>query len=537
MQRYNTQFGKNGMVCTAHPFATLTGLKVLAGGGNAVDAAIAVAGTTGVVIPPMCGLGGDAFALVWDQKQGRAWGFGGSGVAPEKATLAFYKSLGYSLMPADGILSVAAPGAVDMYFTMHRHFGTLPISRLWEDAIKYAGSGFPVTNELRHQIQASADKIRKYPETAEILMPDGQIPDIGETLVNRDLARSLEEVARGGPGVLYQGEIADRLVKYSQTHGGLFEGPEMAGQTTDVYDPLKTSYRSYEILQTAPPSQGLIMLEEMNILEGFDLRSLGPDSPETIHLLVEAKRIAFSDRNLYMGDPRFVKAPTETLISKKYAARRRLNIDSARALTDIPEDSPYGTGDTTSFVIVDRWGNAVSFIHSLSNAFGSGVTIPGTGILLNNRTGRGFTLKEGHPNCIAGGKKTMHTLNTFMVLRDREPYLIANTPGGDGQPQHNMQMAVNVLDFGMDPQQAAEAPRWTHSPGTDPVGLGSPMTLAMEARFPDATIEGLRARGHNVKIVGPWSAGGTFQLILVDRSRGMCLGGTDPRGEGLALGY
>ncbi|MDP2858394.1 MAG: gamma-glutamyltransferase [Bacillota bacterium] len=537
MQRYNTQFGKNGMVCSAHPFATLTGLKVLAAGGNAVDAAIAVAGTTGVVIPPMCGLGGDAFALVWNQNQRRIWGFGGSGVVPEKATLGYYRSLGHSMMPGDGILSVAVPGAVDVYFTMHKQFGTLPISYLWEDAVKYAGAGFPVTNELRHQIDASSDKIRKYPETAEIWMPGGRIPDTGESLVNRDLAASFEKVARDGPRVLYQGEIAERLVEYSQKNGGLFEGPEIASQATDVYDPLRTAYRSYEIFETAPPSQGLILLEEMNILEGFDLRSLGPDSPETIHLLVEAKRIAFADRNLYMGDPRSVKAPTDTLISKKYATRRRLNIDSAHTLGDIPEDSPYSVGDTTSFVVVDRWGNAVSFIHSLSNAFGSGVTIPDTGILLNNRAGRGFILKEGHPNCIAGGKKTMHTLNTFMVFRDGEPYLIANTPGGDGQPQHNMQMAVNVLDFGMDPQQAAEAPRWTHSPGTDPVSLGSPMTLAMEARFPEPTVEGLRARGHNVKTVGPWSAGGTFQLILVDRSRGIYLGGTDPRGEGLALGY
>ncbi len=537
MQRYNTQYGKNGMICSAHPFATLTGLKVLAAGGNAVDAAIAMAGTTGVVIPPMCGLGGDAFALVWDAKARRAWGFGGSGVVPDRATLSHYRSLGHDMMPNDGILAVSVPGAVDAYFTMLKQFGTLPISYLWEDAIRYAGAGFPVTNELRHQIEASAEKIRKYPETAEILMPGGRIPEVGETLVNRDLASSLQKVVEGGARVVYQGEIAERLVQYSRRGGGLFEGPEIASQATDVYDPLRTPYRSFEILETAPPSQGLILLEEMNILEGFDLKSLGPDSPEMLHLLVEAKRIAFADRNRYMGDPKFVKAPTETLISKKYAARRRLAIDSARAMTDIPEHCPYSEGDTTSFVVVDRWGNAVSFIHSLSNAFGSGVTIPGTGILLNNRAGRGFILKEGHPNCISGGKKTMHTLNTFMVFRDGEPYLVANTPGGDGQPQHNMQMATNVLDFGMDPQQAAEAPRWTHSPGTDPVSLGNPLTLAMETRFPEATIEGLRARGHNVKVVGPWSAGGTFQLIQVDQSKRIYLGGTDPRGEGLALGY
>jgi gamma-glutamyltranspeptidase/glutathione hydrolase len=537
MQRYRTQFGARGMVCTAHPLATLTGIKVLAEGGNAVDAAIAVAGTTGVVIPPMCGLGGDAFALVYDAKAKKVWGFGGSGAVPKRATVQKFKSMGYTMMPPDGILSVSVPGAADAYFTMLRQFGTMSIADLWADAIYYARTGFPVTPGLRSHIAQAAPKLSKFPETAKTLLPGGIVPEAGDSLRQPDLASSLESVIKQGPDVIYRGEIAARLVEYAEEAGGLFDGAELAAHKTDVYEPLHTGYRGFEIYQTAPPSQGLIMLQEMNIIEGFDLKALGPESAETIHLLVEAKRIAYHDRNAYMGDPKFVNAPTGTLVSKEYAALRRLKINSCCAMDDIPDDIPHRDGDTTSFVVIDRWGNAVSFIHSLSHAFGSAATIPGTGILLNNRAGRGFSLIEGHPNCIAGGKRTMHTLNTFIVTRDGEPYLIANTPGGDGQPQHNMQMAANVLDFGMDPQQAAEAPRWTHVPGTDPASLNNPMTLQMESRFPEATTEGLKARGHNVKVVGAWAGGGSFQLILVDKAGHMYLGGTDPRAEGLALGY
>jgi gamma-glutamyltranspeptidase/glutathione hydrolase len=440
-------------------------------------------------------------------------------------------------MPADGIHAVAGPGAVSVYFRLMEQFGTMKMPELWADAVSYAKNGFPVTPGLKSEIASMSEKITRYPDTAAWLMPGGKVPEVGDMLVRADLAPTISQVAANGPDVFYRGKYAEAFVKHSKSTGGLFDGSELASQETDVYDPIRTNYRGYEVLQTSPPSQGLIMLEEMNIIEGYDLASMGIDSAEALHLMVEAKRLAYRDRNKYMGDPRFVKAPTAEIISKPYAALRRQHIRLDAAMADVPDDAPYAEGDTTSFVVVDKWGNAVSFIHSLSNLFGSGVTIPGTGILLNNRAGRGFILEEGHPNCIAPGKKTMHTLNTFMVLKDGAPYLIANTPGGDGQPQHNMQMAVNVLDFGLDPQQAAEAPRWTHSPGTDPVGLGGPLTLSMESRFSEATIEGLKRRGHNVKTVGAWSGGGTFQLILVDRQKGVYLGGTDPRSEGLALGY
>jgi len=525
------------MVATAHPLATYTGLKVLEAGGNAIDAAIAIAGTTCVVMPAMCGLGGDVFALVYTAKDESVHAVCSSGVVPNGQSAEHMRQLGYKTMPLSGILSVSVPGAVDAYYMMLERFGTMQIRQLWEDALRYARGGFCVTPVLEANIRDAAQRMSEFDELSGLLMPQGKPLKAGETLCQTDLADSIESIMRDGPDVFYRGEIADKIIQYSRQHGGFFDGSELAEHQAELCDPISTTYRDkYQIYQTPPPSQGHIMLEEMNIIEGFNLKSMSPDSAELVHLLVEAKRLAFSDRNRYMGDPQFVDAPLDALISKSYATKRRLHIDANTTMAEIPEDLPQHDCDTTSFAVVDRWGNAVSFIHSLSMAFGSCVVVPETGIILNNRAGRGFTLADGHPNCIAAGKKTMHTLNAFMVLRDGAPYLVANTPGGDGQPQHNMQMAVSVLDFGMNPQQAADAPRWTHTPGTDPATLDSAATLSIESRFSRSTLEGLRQKGHNLNVIGPWAAGGTYQIIMFDVAKSIYLGGTDPRGEGLAFG-
>jgi gamma-glutamyltranspeptidase/glutathione hydrolase len=290
------------------------------------------------------------------------------------------------------------------------------------------------------------------------------------------------------------------------------------------------------VYETAPVSQGFLLLEQLNILEGFDLEALAPTGADRIHLLVEAKKLAFADRNRYAGDPSLVRWPLERLISKAHAAARRAEIDPARAGIPGAGRLPEHAADTSYFAVADGAGNAVSFIHSLSASFGAGVVAGDTGITLNNRAGRGFTLEAGHPNVIAPGKRTMHTLNAYLCSRDGRPWLVGGTPGGDQQTQWNTQVITNVIDHGMSLQHAVEAPRWFSFPGTDPATLEEPMVLRLEGRIPEEAARDLTARGHAVEVLGPWSGGGAAQLVELDAARGVLRGATDPRAGGLALG-
>ena len=324
----------------------------------------------------------------------------------------------------------------------------------------------------------------------------------------------------------------------SSREGAPFEPGDFARQLdeTFVYAPIATDYRGLRVHQTAPVTQGLLLLSQLNLLEGFDLRKLPLVGTDRVHLTIEAKKLAFEDRNRHAGDPAFVKWPLEELIGKDHAARRRAEIDLGRAR--MPEGAlvPEHDGDTSYFAVVDAEGNAVSFIHSLSAAFGSGVVAGDTGITLNNRAGRGFSLDERHPNVIAPGKRTMHTLNAFLVCQDGQPWLVGGTPGGDQQTQWSTQVITSMVDHGLSPQEAVEAPRWFSFPGTDPVNLGLPAVVRLEERVPEATRRELAARGHVIETLGPWSGGGAVQLIQVDRERGVLRGGSDPRPGGVALG-
>jgi len=301
--------------------------------------------------------------------------------------------------------------------------------------------------------------------------------------------------------------------------------------------PISTQYRGATVYATAPLSQGFLVLEQLNIIEGFDIGKLAPFSPERIHLLVEAKKLAFADRNRYAGDPAYVKWPLNTLISKEHAALRRAEIDRSRARWPAGALVPEHAGDTSYFAVADGNGNAISFIHSLSNAFGSCVVAGETGITLNNRAGRGFSLDPNHPNCIAPGRRTMHTLNAYMVHRHGQPWLVGGTPGGDQQAQWNTQMISNIIDHGMSLQESAEAPRFHSFPGTDPANLGRPPVVKVDERVPQATREALTRLGHTVETLKAWSGGGAVQLIQFDRKNGVLRGGTDPRPGGLALGF
>ncbi len=526
-----------GMVATANPLATAAGIEVLRQGGNAMDAAIAIAGVTSVVLPSMCGLGGDTFLIHYDATTGKVEALNGSGIAPYGATLEHYAEQGYTdYMPLEGPLAVAVPGSPHAFATALQRWGTWSLPQVMEPAINYARNGFPVSEILADHFRTYREKLARFPETAKtFLKEDGSTYQAGEVMRLPEYADSIELFAQGGADEFYQGQLAEKFIAHMDATGGLIGQRELAEHESEIYEPLSIDYRGHKVYQTAPPSQGLIMLEELALLEGYDLAALGPNNPTAIHLMIEAKKLAYADRLAYAGDPRFVDTPVEQLISASYAARRRQDIDPTKAANVVDCGDP--DGDTTSFVVVDAAGNAVSFIHSLSLAFGSGVTIPGTGILLNNRAGRGFVLDPKHPNCLAPGKKTMHTLNTYLVTYDGQPYLVGNTPGGDGQPQWNMQIIVNCLDFGMSVYEAVNAPRWTSIPGTDPAGLKHPVRLRLENRFSDAIQDRLRELGHNLEVVDAWSGGGAVQLIMIDPRTKVRYGASDPRGDGACLGF
>jgi len=529
--------GTRGMVASAHPAAAFIGLSILQRGGNAFDAAIATAAAEGVLLPMKCGLGGDAFVVLHDAKKREMVAYNGSGVAAAGATADYYRSRGHKDMPLDGVHAASVPGGVGVYEAIWKRYCTLPWAELWEPAIRLAEEGIAITDYICRRYAERADRLAKFEYSAKQFLPNGRAPEMGERWAAPLLARSLRAVAKGGAEAFYRGEIAEKIVAYCKTQGGLFELDDFARQQPVTYQPIASDYRGLTVHETAPPSQGFLLLEQLNIIEGFDLKSLNPMSAERIHLLTEAKKLAFADRNRYAGDPAFVKWPLETLMSKAHAARRRAEIDPKQSRWPAGAIIPEHDGDTSYFAVADGKGNALSFIHSLSNSFGSCFVAGETGITLNNRAGRGFSLDPDHPNVIAPGRRTMHTLNAYMICKDGAPWLVGGTPGGDQQTQWSTQVISNVVDHGMPLQDAIDAPRWYSYPGTDPGSLGKSPVLRAEGRIPEAVRDALAKLGHVVETLGPWSGGGAVQLIQLDQDKGVLRGATDPRPGGLALGF
>ncbi|MDR7486089.1 MAG: gamma-glutamyltransferase [Armatimonadota bacterium] len=533
----STVLARRGMIATGHPLASAAGLQVLAEGGNAIEAAIAAAGVLGVAQPMMSGLGGDTFMLVYRRREGRVWGICASGPAPAAATREYFIDRGYATMPLRGMLAVSVPGAVAAMEEALRRWGSgrFTLQRLLEPAIRYAEEGVPVTRRVAGWFRETAPVLAQYPSSAAVYLPGGRPPEEGDILVQRDLGASLRTVAAGGAEAFYRGPIAEQIVAYSRSHGGLFEADDFARYSADVHTPLQTTYRGLTVFATAPPSQGFLLLEMLNLLEGFDPVPWG--SPDGIHRAVEAKKLAYADRLAAVGDPRFVANPLGTLLDKAYAARRRLEIHPTRAAEAPGPGLPAEVaGDTTYFCAADVEGNLVSYITSLSAIFGCGEVVEGTGIMLNNRAGRGFELREGHPNCIAPGKRTMHTLTPYMAFRGATPWLVWGTPGGDAQPQWSLQILLNLIEAGMGLQEAIEAPRWQSFPGTDPATIDTPFELRVEDGFPPETLAELERRGHRVRPLASPEGGGGAQAILVDPERGLYWGGSDPRVDGCAIG-
>jgi gamma-glutamyltranspeptidase/glutathione hydrolase len=530
-------YGVRGMVASAHPAAAFIGLSVLQRGGNAFDAAIAVAAAEGVVLPMKCGLGGDAFVVLHDARRRETMAYNGSGVAAAGATPEYYASRGHAKMPFDGVHSVSVPGAVSVYEALHRRYCTVPWAELWEPAIRLAEDGVAITAYVAARIAEEAKRLSQHPHSAAQFLPNGRAPAAGERWCAPDLARTLRALARGGADAFYRGEIASKLLAFLKGAGALFEADDFAQQQAVIYEPISSTYRGLTVVETAPPSQGFLLLEQLNILEGFELAKYAPFSAERIHLLVEAKKLAFADRNCHAGDPAFVDWPLDRLISKAHAQRRRAEIDPQRAGSPQGAAVPEHGGDTSYFAVADGEGNAVSFIHSLSSSFGSGVVAGETGVTLNNRAGRGFSLDRASPNVIAPGRRTMHTLNAYMILRDGSPWLIGGTPGGDQQTQWSTQVITGVVDHGFSLQQAVDSPRWYSFPGTDPVNIDRPPAVRVEQGVPEASLQALEGYGHAIERLGALAGGGAVQLIQIDRESGVLRGASDPRPGGLALGF
>jgi gamma-glutamyltranspeptidase/glutathione hydrolase len=529
-------FGTRGMVASAHPVAAFIGLSILQRGGNAFDAAIAVAAAEGVVLPMKCGLGGDAFVVLHDGKKRELVAFNGSGVAGAGATSDYYRSRGHQSMPLKGVHSVSVPGAVSVYEAIWKRYCTMPWAELWAPAIRLAEEGLAITAYISARYADEAETLARYPHSAAQYLPKGRAPLPGERWAAPNLARTLKAVAKGGAETFYRGEIAERMLAFLKQEGALFEADDFAQQQAVMYSPISSDYRGYTVYETAPPSQGFLLLEQLNILEGYDLAAHGHFSPASMHLLIEAKKLAFADRNAHAGDPAFVKWPLERLISREHAAARRREIDAKRARE--PEGALVAehSGDTSYFAVADGEGNALSFIHSLSNSFGSGVVAGDTGVTFNNRAGRGFSLDPNHPNVIAPGRRTMHTLNAYLVCRDGQPWLVGGTPGGDQQTQWSTQMITGIVDHGMPLQEAVEAPRWYSYPGTDPTSMGKPYVVKIDERVPEPARRALEGMGHTIQPLRAWGGGGAVQLIQFDRERGVLRGASDPRPGGLALG-
>ena len=532
-------YGQNGMVCSNSPLAAAAGLRVLQEGGNAFDAALAVAAVECVTLVPVCGLGGDSFILAYDAKSGQVTNINSSGVAASGAEAEYYRSQGLALMPIQGPHSISVPGEAAAWETMHLSFGTMPFADLLAPAIQYAERGFPVSPRIARSFAGNAELLGRFAATADIYLTNGgRPPRVGEVLVNGDLANTMRAVAEGGADAFYRSDIATKMVEGLNNAGGLFTEADFAGHYADVGEAITTTYREHTVYQTRPPSQGFLLLEMLNIVSGHDLSSMTPNSADSIHLLVEAKKIAYSDRNRLAGDPNFVDWPLDGLLSSEYADLRREQIHPFQAGDEVRPLVPVnGHGDTTYFCVADGEGNAVSWIHSLSNGFGSGVVAPGTGVLFNNRAGRGFSLEPDHPNVIAPGKRTMHTLNCYLTTVGGEVSIVGGTPGGDVQPQVGIQMLTKLIDGGLQPQDAVESPRWHSFPGTDPATINRAGELRVEMGMPDDTIRDLGRMGHNVVQNPLGSYHGVVQLIVRDRRRGVLAGASDPRGDGQAVGY
>jgi len=520
----STAHGANGMAATSHPSATLAAIDILRAGGNAVDAAIAAAAVLAVVEPQATGIGGDCFCVYAPKgDMANAIAVNGSGKAPGKATVEYFQNQGIDAIGLTTAHAVSVPGAIDAWTRLAAEYGTLGLGKILAAAIDFADQGYVVAPRIHTDWAAHVDKLLLTESATAKMLIDGRAPNPGEVMKNPWLADTLRAIAENGRDGFYAGPVADDIVTYLQSLGGLHTLDDFAAQDSEILKPITSTYRDYAVSTVPPSNPGLTTLMILNILEGFDLGSYAPMSVERLHLMAEATRLAYNAREANVGDPNFVDVDVEKLISKEFAEEMRNQIKLDQVM-DLDFIATPAHPDTVYLSVVDKDRNAMSFINSVFYSFGSGLVTPNTGIVLQNR-GAGFHIEEGHPNCIEPGKRPLHTITPGMLSKDGRAVMSYGVMGGQYQPVGQTQVVTNVVDYDMDAQEAIDLPRSFWFEGT----------YELEKGIPDATKAGLEALGHTTGPIDPPHGGG--QAIKIDWDTGTLEGGSDPRKDGIALGY
>ncbi len=525
---------QQGMAATSQPLATQVALDILKQGGSAVDAAIAANAMLGLVEPTGCGIGGDLFAIVWDAETKQLYGLNASGRSPAALKAEYFTEQGLTTIPSFGPLPVSVPGAVDGWFSLHEKFGRLPMTSLLSPAIEYARRGYPVSEVVAYYWQMNVDRIGKYEGFADIFMPNGKAPTTGQIFKNPSLAATYEKIATGGRDAFYKGDIARVIGAYMKEQGGFLSYEDLAAHTSEWVEPVSTNYRGYDVWELPPNGQGIAALQILNILEQYDIEGMGFGSADYIHTFVEAKKLAFEDRAKYYADPAFNDIPVSALISKDYAQKRRALINPNKAAKRY--DAGVVEGDTIYLTVADKDGNMVSLIQSNYRGMGSGMTPPELGFILQNR-GELFTLAPNHFNTYEPKKRPFHTIIPAMVTRNNKPWLSFGVMGGATQPQMHAQIVVNLIDFGMNLQEAGDAPRFIHVGSSSPTGalMKDGGELSMETGFATEVRRTLYERGHQLS--DKLGIYGGYQAILYDADKQVYFGASESRKDGQAAGY
>ena len=527
----------HAMAATSQPLATQIALDILRAGGSAVDAAIAANAALGLMEPTGCGIGGDLFAIVWDAEKQELVGLNASGRAPQLMTLEYFRENGLEKIPPYGPLPVSVPGAVDGWFELHGRYGRLPMQDILAPAIAYAKNGFPVSETIAYYLSASVSARVGYPGFAETFMPDGSMPGKGEMFRNLRLAKTYEAIAAGGRDEFYHGDIARKIDSYMTEQGGLLRYEDLAAHTSEWITPVATDYRGWDVYELPPNGQGIAALQILNIIEGFDIAAMGFGSAEYVHTFVEAKKLAFEDRAHFYADMDFYDVPVEKLISKDYAAERRKLMSSERAAMTYPAgDAKLEDGDTIYLTVADSSGNMVSLIQSNYRGMGSGMTPGDLGFVLQDRAEL-FSLEEGHANVLEPGKRPFQTIIPAFVMKDGKPLISFGLMGGSMQPQGHAQIIINMVDFGMNLQEAGDAARFRHGGSSQPTGevMTDGGVIYLENSFGAEMRRALEAMSHKL---GPSDGSfGGYQAIMLDAKEGAYYGASEVRKDGQAAGY
>ncbi len=525
---------QHGMAATSQPLCTQVALDILKKGGNAVDAAIAANACLGLMEPTGNGMGGDLFAIIWDPKTKQLYGLNASGRSPEKLTSKWFLDNGYSSIPSHGALPVSVPGCVDGWYEMNEKFGSFEMKDILAPAIGYAENGFPVSEVIAYSMGQSSG-LSKYPNFGDVFMKNGRMPEKGEIFKNPALASTFKKIADGGRDAFYKGDIARIIAKHVKEQGGFLEYEDFANHTSEWVTPVSTNYRGYDVWELPPNGQGIAALQILNILEHYDIASMGFGSSEYIHHFVEAKKLAFEDRAMYYADPAFNKIPVEWLISKEYADERRRLIDPNKAASKV-NAGKLESGETIYMTVADESGMMVSLIQSNYRGMGSGITPPGLGFVLQDR-GELFSLEKGHFNVLEPSKRPFHTIIPAFITKDGNPFISFGLMGGAMQPQGHAQIVINLIDFGMNLQEAGDAPRISHSGSSEPTGekMVDAGVINLESGIDYQQIRNLLEKGHQVSFANGIYGG--YQAIMWDEKNKVFFGASESRKDGQAAGY